>query len=1223
MGMKSDKKSSKINKPFPIVAIGASAGGLEAISKFLESVAPNLGIAYVIIQHLSPSYQSILPELLERKTKMKVFQVTDGMHVQPDCVYVIPPNAYMSIVDSKLTLSPRSKTDIGYHSIDHFLMALAPIYQNNAIAVILSGTATDGTEGIRAIKAEGGITFAQDESAKFRGMPDNAAYSGNVDFILPPEKIAQELESLVKLPYTGLESLEEISVKEQELRKIQVLLFKGWNVDFSSYKQTTITRRILRRMALNKIKDLEDYTKLLIKEPAEAALLYKDLLINVTSFFRDPSLYEELSKEILPSLMRGKKTPDVIRLWVAACSSGEEAYSIAICIFEYLSDHSLVIPIQLFASDLSEESIEKARAGIYSKFAVEKMSPERVNRFFVPIDGYYQVIKPIRDICVFATHNLLKDPPFSKLDLISCQNALIYLEPESQKRILQSFHYALKPTGYLLLGKSETIGKASDLFNAASKKSKLFTKKEATNIHYEFSARNQVTTNVNATDEEKMIAQMADPDFDREAEKILLSRYVPASVTINKDLQVVQFYGSSLNYLHPAAGKASLHLLKMVRDELLLDVRTLIHRVKKEGVAVRKEGIVLSNNGRNQEISIEIIPLRSVSKNPHYLILFKENGRDTGEASLSNPREQTGSAKNGATAAKDVRDRRLKLLEQEILISREQMKFITEESEANREELQSANEEILSSNEELQSINEELETSKEELQSSNEELTTINEELLHRNSELKDAVEYSDAVIQTMTEPLLVLNADMRVRTANRAFYDTFHLRPATIEGHYFYEIGNGQWNVPEFRSKLDGILIADTSLHNFELTHNFPVIGQKTLLFNAMRIGPENGKNRRFLLAIQDITERVNNIRQLNYNKEYFRLLVQNAFDVISIFSPDGTIKYQSESLSRILGYKPEERIGKNVFSDPIVHPDDMHKKRDFFNRCVASPDHPVTQEFRLLHKDGSYKNIDAVCINLLDNEFVNGLVANYRDITRQKALERQKEEFIGIASHELKTPVTSIKGYAQIIQSQLENSSVSELAGFIRKLNSQVNRLTILLSNLLDITKITGGELQLQLSNFDINDLIQEISDEVGQTTSIKFEKELQSCPRVVADKERLGQVITNLLSNAVKYSHKADKVIVRSSFELGASPIQPQISVSVQDFGTGISENDQAVIFERFVRVKDKNTNLIPGLGLGLYIAANIIKRHNGNIWVMSKIDEGSTFGFTLPVTTINKQ
>jgi two-component system CheB/CheR fusion protein len=511
--------------------------------------------------------------------------------------------------------------------------------------------------------------------------------------------------------------------------------------------------------------------------------------------------------------------------------------------------------------------------------------------------------------------------------------------------------------------------------------------------------------------------------------------------------------------------------------------------------------------------------------------------------------------------------------------------MITEDSEAHREELQSANEEILSSNEELKSINEELETSKEELQSSNEELTTINEELLIRNIDLKEAVEYSEAIIQTITEPLVVLNADMRIRTANKAFYKSFQLRPADTEGNYFYETANGQWNIPELRKELDSIVHKDKSFENFELSHDFPAIGQRTLLFNAMRMSIDNNKGRRFLLAIQDITDRVTNLRELSYTKEYFRLLVQNAFDVITIFSPNGDIKYQSESMKRVLGYSPEESIGTNIFTDGIAHPDDLAIKREWFATCKATPNEPISQEFRLRHKDGTYKYIDAVCINLLDNPFINGIVGNYRDITNQKSLERQREEFIGIASHELRTPVTSIKGYTQLIQATLSGSGATQAGEFTEKLHKQVDRLMHLIEKLLDVTRISGGQLQLQLSTFDINDLLKERADELSQTTSANIIMELQECPVIRADRERIGQVITNLLSNAVKYSPPNEKIIIRTSFQSGVGAELYKVTVSIRDFGGGISETMQSAIFDRFFRVKDANTNIIPGLGLGL--------------------------------------
>jgi len=1040
-------------------------------------------------------------------------------------------------------------------------------------------------------------------------MPESAINSGHVDFVLPPEKIAAELESISALPYTGAMSLESLSDQDQELRKIHSLLFNDRNVDFSSYKQTTITRRIVRRMALNKIRELKDYTKMLQENAAEVELLFNDLLINVTSFFREPTLYEAFPKKIFPVMFRNRKPSETARIWVPACSTGEEVYSIAICLFEYMSAHGIVSPVQVFATDLSDVAIEKARSGTFNKAALDKISADRLEKYFVGQNGQFQIIKPIRDICVFATHDLLKDPPFSRLNLISCQNVMIYLQPEAQKRILQSFHYALKPDGLLLLGKSETIGRASELFAAIDKDFKLYSKKAAANTHFDFSVRSGLT--VYAPAERKSDPQLPNADVDREAEKVLLSRFVPASVTVNKDLHILQYYGPTQYYFYPATGRASLYLMKMIREDLLIDVKSLINTAKKDGIPVKKNKILLDQGADQRTISIEVIPLRPKSKDASYLILFREEDR---VVSFSKEAEaDQGIGKEGRLSDDD----KMRVLEEELKTGREQLKSITEESEATREELQSANEEILSSNEELQSINEELETSKEELQSTNEELTTINEELYHRNAELKESVEYSNAIIQTMTEPLIVLNSDMRVRTANSAFYKTFKCSLDETEGFYFYQIGKGVWNFDELRSKLDEIFAGYKKYESFELTSDFGQLGSKTLLFNVMQLDHDNAKNRRFLLAIQDITDRVSYLRELNSNKEYFRLLVQNAFDIITIYAVDGTVKYQSESLERVLGYQPAERTGRNEKNDNLVHPEDIEKYDDMFRSCLSTPNGIINQEFRLKHKDGSYRTVEAVCMNLLDNPYINGLVGNYRDITRQKALERQKEEFIAIASHELKTPVTSIKGYAQIIKEQFLMEINPEVKDIIQRLNNQVGRLSTLIENLLDVTKITGGQLQLQLTEFNINDLITDLVEEAKKTTKMVFMVELQPCDKIRGDRERIGQVITNLLSNAVKYSPSADKVVIRSSYTAPLGNEKARVMVSVQDFGIGVTQEQQEFIFERFIRVKDEKTNSIPGLGLGLYIASQIIKRHNGSIWVKSTPGEGSVFGFTLPV------
>ena len=834
-----EKKSS-----FPVVAIGASSGGLQALSELLENLPNDLGMAYVIIQHLSPTHESILPELLSRRTTMKVHQVTNGIEIEKDNVYVIPPNTFMSVVDHVLTLSERVRSTSGYHSIDFFLNALAPVYQTRAVAIILSGSGTDGTNGIESIKAYGGITFAQDESAAFSGMPKTASDSGFTDFVIPPKRIAEELTSIAKNPGGIFTMNEQVQADETALRKIHVLLHNKTGVDFSYYKQTTIHRRIMRRMALNKFSDLSDYITFLRENAQEVDLLYKDFLISVTSFFRDPNVYEALSKKIFPALFANRKDDDALRIWTPACANGEEAYSLAICLFEFLKGKSSKAPIQIFGTDLNEAAIERARAGVYHKSALTNVSSQDLNRYFVKTDGRYQITKGIRDACIFAAHDLLKDPPFSRMDLISCQNVLIYLETNPQRKILQAFHYSLKSSGYLLLGKSETIGNSTELFRQLDKELKIYSRNDTLpgNNIFDFSLR----TPYSITGSERFKTEaLSEIDIEKEADKLLLSRYVPASVLVNKDLQILRFHGATSNYLQPSSGRASLNLLKMVKDELVFELKALVNRAKKETATVKKEGIYLSQNGTEREIGIEVAPVRSQVKDFYYLILFRDNNV-----------QQVITEKRPDNKTKDSKDEHLAKLEQQLDEAREYMKTISEEFEATREELQSANEEVLSSNEELQSINEELETSKEELQSTNEELTTINDELQQRNYDLKELSDFSNAIVETITESIVVLTSEMRIRMANKAFYTLFKTDIDRTEGHYFFEMEGGQWNIPTLKRRLVEITQRkDKDFENFGITKVFPGVGQKKLLFNAMRLEQPDIKKSKILIVIEDVT--------------------------------------------------------------------------------------------------------------------------------------------------------------------------------------------------------------------------------------------------------------------------------------------------------------------------------------------------------------------------------
>ncbi|THU30371.1 PAS domain S-box protein [Niastella caeni] len=1199
---------------FPVAAIGGSAGGIEAISQFLSHLQPDLGIAYVIIQHLSPDHSSILPSLLEKRTSMKVHPVTDGIKVEPNNVYVIPPAVYMTISDGHLVLLQKSKTDKQRHVFDYFLLSLAPVYQHKAIAIVLSGVGFDGTQGVQAIKAEGGISFAQDDSALFQSMARNAYESGYIDFILSPEGIANELAALSRQNYSIQSPEEDIEVNELAIKRIHLLLHNRFGVDFAHYKGTTINRRILRRMALNRLKQLDPYIKLLRENQTELELLYRDLLINVTCFFREPTLFITLNKLIFPALFKNRKNGEPLRIWIPACSSGEEACSMAISLFEFLGEKAFTTPIQIFATDLSETAIEKARTGIYSKNSLQHVSPQRLKQFFVKVDGSYQIIKPIRDICIFATHNLLKDPPFSRMDLISCQNVMIYLASNAQKKILLAFHYALKPIGYLALGKSETIGNDTDLFEAVDKEHKLYIKKAiAQPLPFDFFNRQSRTPVLQQTSPGKQgSAPNSDVDIEKETDKLLLSRYVPASVVVNKDLQILRFHGPISDYLQPAAGKASLHLLKMVKDELVFELRGLLNNAKKRKQVMRKEGIHLKDGSYHRSIRIEVTPVKShLFNDPYYLIVFKDD-HDVELQKSKQPVQQ----KKGRP---DSKDRRIDILEQELKDAREQMKTMGEEFEATREELQSANEEVLSSNEELQSINEELETSKEELQSTNEELITINEELQLRNADLRESVEYTDAIVQTTRDPLVVLHTDLRVRTANKAFYNLFNLQQE-VDGLYFFEFADGLLDVPALRQQLQETVTKGIGFQDFELTHQFRELGEKTLLFNAMRMHGEGGDKRaRILLAIGNVTEGKRaedslrrSMEQLREKEERLRIAMEagkmgtldwNIFTSEIQWSTDHNVMF---------GIPVEKRSGTYQEFFQYVHPNDREKVAGVLQTAIDTRK-DFAMEMRALHTNGRITWIAAFGRPFYNEQGqAHRMIGIVIDITERKILENQKEEFIGIASHELRTPVTSIKSYAQLLQEMLKVKNDLESVEIIKKLDRQIDRLSHLVADLLDITRIREGQLLLHPELLDLNVLIREMA-ELMQRTTVQhvIVYELQSLPPVKADRERIGQVLINLIGNAIKYSPKGQRIIISSVL------INKTVKISIKDFGIGMSEETRLKIFEQFFRASDNNVQTYPGLGLGLFIASDIIKKHGGEIGVESEKGKGTLVYFTLPV------
>ncbi len=770
----SDVKPGSKND-FLIAAIGASAGGIEAFTELMTSLPPDTGMAFVLIQHLDPKHHSLLAELLSKKTAMQVKEVTDGMHVQANHVYVIPPNAAMSISDHTLHLGPREESRGLHMPIDHFMRALAEQQRNRAIGVILSGSGTDGTLGISEIQAHGGVTFAQDvASAKYDGMPRSAAAAGCIDYVLSPRAIALELARIARHPYVIRDHISDppefVPAEKTGLISIFQLLRRTVGVDFTHYRQTTVLRRIQRRMVVHKIDNLEEYLKYLHTHPPEIKALYQDMLINVTSFFRNPRVFDSLRSQVFPNILKNRPSEVGIRVWTPGCASGEETYSVAIALLEFLSEHTSHVPIQLFGTDVSEASITKARSGFYPENIQGDVSAERLGRFFTKVDGGYRISKSVRDMCIFAQHNVLNDPPFSQMDLVCCRNLLIYLEPLLQSKIISLFHYASLPGGYLVLGTSEGVGTAANLFTLEDRAHKIFLRKTTT-------GRQPVTFSLTHSGERyehpslRVPTKLPDSGWNymeaqREFDRRLLSLYAPATVFINEDLEIIHTRGSVNRYLKLAPGRPSLSILKMAREGILFDLRAAITRAKDENITVRRQNVQIKNEDGNGEASLPA-SIRSVSfevapfnigdlKELYFMIIFQDVPLETPR--LPAARRTHPEPKSEAASA------RIAKLARELAATKQYLQSAAETHEATTEELHSANEEILSSNEELQSTNEELETAKEELQSANEELNTVNDELRNRNAEIAQINTDLTNLLSSTDIAVIMIGSDLTIR---------------------------------------------------------------------------------------------------------------------------------------------------------------------------------------------------------------------------------------------------------------------------------------------------------------------------------------------------------------------------------------------------------------------------------------------------------------------------
>src|SRR5215471_4955259 len=752
-----------------IVGFGASAGGMEAFTEVLANIPKDSGLALVLVQHLDPNHQSVLTELLGRSTPLPVQEIQDRMRPEPNHVYVIPPNASLTVEDGLLRLGER-----GWGQpmpIDVFLRSLAEDQGSKAIGVILSGTASDGTLGLKAIKAEGGITFCQDpSSSRYDGMPRSAIAAGCVDLVLTPRAIAAELVRLCKHPYVADGHPREPEQPEPNFNEILSVLRSVTGVDFSFYKNATIRRRILRRMALQKMTAPERYLAMIRENRDEVQALFNDILINVTGFFREPSTFDFMKARVFPSLFRDRAPDDQVRVWVAGCSTGEEAYSVGIVLLEYMRENNLECGIQIFGTDLSETALEKARAGVYPETIATEISSERLRKYFNKVNGNYQIARAVRDLCIFARQNLTKDPPFSRLDLISCRNVMIYLGPVLQQKLLRVFHYALRPQGFLALGTSETVGSATEMFLPMDRKHKIYSRKDVPTAAIPIALGAYDEVQAHLLKEHKPNPAGEALDLERRVDHLLATRFAPPGVVVDADLRVLQFRGRTSPYVEHGSGEASLNLAKLLRGGLGLEAKKLVQKARAKESTVRSEPLQLSEDGNTRSVRLTVSPLRTPGTEftTSYLLLFEDLASQI-------------SRKKGEAETPPGATRRVKDLEQELGSTKLYLQSVIEEQEATTEELKSANEEIQSSNEELQSTNEELLTAKEELQSTNEELTTVNEEMQGRNTELTQINNDLSNLLSSVNIPIVMLGNDLRIRRFTPQAERVLNLLPTDV----------------------------------------------------------------------------------------------------------------------------------------------------------------------------------------------------------------------------------------------------------------------------------------------------------------------------------------------------------------------------------------------------------------------------------------------------------
>jgi len=1182
-------------RPLYVVGVGASAGGLEALETFFEHLPTDPGVAFVVIQHLSPDFKSLMDELLSRRTEIAIHRVENGMEVQPNAIYLMPPKKEMIISGGRLLLTDKDPATGLSLPIDAFFRSLAQDFGERAIAIVLSGTGSDGSRGIRAVHEAGGLVIVQTEdTAKFDGMPRSAIETGIVDLILPPAKMSQALLDYTEHPVHGVKggSAKDKLATDTGLSAVYSLLRAECGIDFSHYKPNTVLRRIDRRLQLNRSIDLDEYVEQLRRDRRELNSLYKDLLIGVTRFFRDPDLFHRLEQQVVPEVLSRVPPDEEVRVWVAGCATGEEAYSYAIVLHEALTAANRPVHVKIFATDVHRASLEFASEGLYDESALSEASPARLQRYFLKQADGFQVSPDLRKMIVFAPHNVIKDAPFTKLDLMSCRNLLIYLQPQAQKKAISLFHFGLKPGGALVLGPSESPGDLTDEFDVIDGRWKIYSKRRDVRLNTDLRLPiMHLLPNSPAMGVAPRAPKTGpDPNLVKAYDE-LLGAYVPPSFLVSAQRELLHTFGGAGRFLEVPDGRPSADLLDMVDHDLRLAISGALQRALKERTPVAYGGVVRCADVEGERLRVCVRPLAIRDTGETYFLISLET-----EAPAPAAPEPAGRLDLDAASRK-----RLEELEEELRYTKENLQATVEEMETTNEELQATNEELVASNEELQSTNE-------ELHSVNEELYTVNAEYQRKIAELTELTDDMDNLLRSTDVGTVFLDRNLQIRKFTPKIAHAFQLLPQDVGRR----LDSFAHNIV-YDGLLDDVQRVLDTAEPWERD-----VQDRYGEWFLLRILPYRTRGRidgvvLTLIAISRLKKTEQELRRLS------KVFMDGA-DPIIIEDLAGRIIDLNREAERAYGWSRSELLGKSI--SMLAPPERRDDSRRLREKCRGG-DYVRNYETQRCHRDGDVTPVLLTLSLLTDEAGQAAAIASIsKDIAVQKKAEaealeasKRRDHFLAMLSHELRNPLGAMLNATRLMsRTRDDEQALRKAAKVVERQSKQMARL---LDDLLDVARVTQGRIHIRTAVVDLRQVVQEAVDVVQpqfDASQQALNLELPDQPIFVeGDSSRLLQVHENLLDNAAKYTAPGGKVHVSLRDEDG------QAVLRVRDNGVGIAPEMQDRIFELFVQGPDATPGVDSGMGIGLTMVQNIVQLHGGTVDVHSEgPGQGSEFEIRLPVT-----